>query len=73
MYYSFRNHICRQAICLFSKMISFKAGSSNTNSAKTDQSEGIKVTKPKEPPHKGYLEDIRVTLPSAMIDEAGKN
>ena len=51
------------------KIMSFDAGSS----AKADQSEETKVTETKEPPHKGYLEDIRVTLPSSMIAGAGKN
>jgi hypothetical protein len=51
----------------------FTPGSSNENNAKADQSATSSVVEPKETPYKGFVEDIRVTLPSEMVTAEGRN
>ena len=51
----------------------FTPGSSKENNAKADQSVTPSVVEPKETPHKGFVEDIRVTLPSEMVTAEGRN
>ena len=51
----------------------FTPGSSKENNAKADQSATSSVVEPKETPHKGFVEDIRVTLPSEMVTAEGRN
>ena len=74
LYRDEKNHADTHSLRLFSKIsLSFTKGSSVKNKAKADKSGAGSVVEHKETAHKGYVEDIRVTLPSGMVGGEGKN